>query len=58
MGIVTVSVKGVQELIIFSYDKPCEIWNDKEEVWRVYPEFVFPKGNGNVKDSVFVQCEM
>ena len=49
MGIVTVSVKGVQELIIFSYDKPCEIWNDKEEVWRVYPEFVFPKGNGNVK---------
>lgn len=56
MGIVT--VKGVQELIIFSYDKPSEIWNDKEEVWHVFREFVFPKGNGNVEDSVFVQCKM
>ena len=56
MGIVT--VKGEQELIMFSCDKPCEIWNDKEEIWHVFHEFVFPKGTGLIEDSRFIRCKL
>jgi len=55
MGVV--SIKGVQELIMFSVDKPCEVWNDQKEVWNVFNDFDFPKGGGEPEASVFVYCK-